>query len=81
MTKRECSESDYYDIFGNYYKGLNREQAIALFENFITKFPFVSNDLDLQPVVETSNYLWHPCIAMSFVLTRSEAARLYPKEK
>lgn len=72
------SNSDYYDISGNYYKGLNKEQSIALFEKFINQCPFLAYDLDLQPY-GVSNYLWHPCIAMSFVLTRKEVARLYPR--
>ena len=78
----EMGNQDYFmDIHGLNYKGLNKDEALALFESFIRKHPLMMCDLDVQSFCQNNgeiSYIWRPCIAMSFILDKSEICRLYP---
>ena len=75
-------ESLYIDTNGLNFENLDKEESIKLFESFVkSKKNIILYDLDLQAYGGNDGetmYIWHPCIAMEFILTKEEVSRLYP---
>lgn len=76
-------QDPYVDINGLNYKGLSKKESLALYESFINdKNPLMLCDLDLQLYMRNDGkigYIWHPCIAIEFILDEDEVSRLYPR--
>lgn len=82
-------DSDYVDIYGLNYKGLNKQEAINLYlENYgdVKPYMFLINTLkynsDLQPVMSNDKqigYVWRPCAAVEYILSIDEVLSLLIK--
>lgn len=75
-------QNPYVDVYGLNFKGLSKEQSLALYESFVKdKNPIMLFDLDLQPYTRNDGevgYIWRPCLAMEFILDKEDVYRLYP---
>lgn len=78
-------QDPYVDVYGLNFKGLSKDESLSLFESFIKdKGSFKLYDESLQPYMTNDGdvgYIWSPCEAVEFHLTKEEVCRLYPQPK
>lgn len=82
-------DSDYVDLYGLNYKGLNKQEAINLYlDNYgdVKPYMFLINALkynvDLTPVMTNDGqtvYVWRPCAAVEYILSIDEVSSLLVK--